>query len=122
ARRSRDRLPRHQLREAGVRLVDEGELLLLEALQPLLPRDGLERFDAAVTGVVDAENAWVVAASRAFYVSGHAPSRLDPSSDLRGLVVIFVAFRLAAMKPLFRPSRADSTLVALPADGASEDG
>src|SRR5205823_6580048 len=76
-------LPPDEFREAAVRLVlvDEGELVAVEPVEELVPVDALEGLCSAVAGIIDAQDAGILAASGLFHARGKAAARFDPVAD-----------------------------------------
>jgi hypothetical protein len=75
----------HQFGEAAVLLVliEEGQPVLVESLEPVVPGDALERVGAAEAGIVDAQDAEVAAARPGAADVGREPAaRFDPLADL----------------------------------------
>ena len=62
--------------------MQEGELLLLEFLKPILPTDLLQRSLAGLTGEIDPDDARVVVALGANDRGGFAFAFLHPLADL----------------------------------------
>src|SRR5690242_7329803 len=77
-----------ELREAALAavlrllLVEERELVALEPLEELVPRDLLERLLAAPARVVDPEDPRVVALPGRLHARGAPAALLDPAPDL----------------------------------------
>ena len=61
--------------------VDEGEVVLVERAEPVVPVDVLERALAAPPRKVDAQDAEVAAFAGASHVRGRAAARFDPGAD-----------------------------------------
>ena len=74
-----------QLAEATVLvvLVQEGELVLIEALEPLVPADLLQTVLSAVAGVIDAQQTRVIFGLGAFDPGRTSATLLDPRANGR---------------------------------------
>ena len=64
------------------RLVEESEIVVVEALEELLPLDALERVLAAEAGIIDAQDSGIVSPAAGLDAGRVSAALLHPAPDL----------------------------------------